>query len=74
VYRCHRPAAERADPLGLLPRPAAELADDVRAYLSHCQRAWLPERRDEATGDLLSHLTLSLRWLVAHAASTTSAM
>ncbi len=38
------------------------LATDVRAYLRHCQRAWLPETQSRATQDALSHLTLFLRW------------
>ncbi len=67
-YRCQRPLPERPIHWGYyLDALPGELADDVRAYLTHCQRAWLPERRNEATGDLLSHLTLSLRWMAAHA-------
>lgn len=70
-YRCQRPLPERPIHWGyyLDPLPP-ELADNVRAYVTHCQRAWLPERRYEATGDLLSHLTLSLRWMVTQAMLT----
>jgi len=40
------------------------LATDVRAYLRHCQRAWLPETQYSATLTALSRLTLFLRWAV----------
>lgn len=40
------------------------LAADVRAYIRHRQRAWLPETHDERASDLLSHLTRCLRWAV----------
>ena len=40
------------------------LATDVRAYLRHCQRAWLPETQYPATLTALSRLTLFLRWAV----------
>jgi len=40
------------------------LATDIRAYLRHCQRAWLPEAQYMDTQDALSHLTLFLRWAV----------
>jgi hypothetical protein len=39
------------------------LEEQVRAYLAHCRRAWLPEQHYQATIATLSHLTLSLRWL-----------
>lgn len=42
----------------------AWLQSDVRDYLAHCRRGWLVERHDEMSRDLLSHLTLALRWLV----------
>lgn len=66
-YRCHKPAptpaiqwAHYLDPL------PAWLADDVRAYIAHRRRAWLPEVQYRRTGDALSHLTLFLRWAVQH--------
>ena len=39
------------------------LAADVQAYIGLRQRDWLPEERYRATCTLLSHLTLSLRWM-----------
>jgi site-specific recombinase XerD len=44
------------------------LAVDVRAYISFRQRNWLAEERYRATCTLLSHLTLSLRWMVERVA------
>lgn len=43
------------------------LQQDVRAFLQHCQRNWKPDVRFERTGDILSHLTGSLRWMTQHA-------
>jgi hypothetical protein len=40
------------------------LAVELRAYITLRQRTWLPEQQHRATLDLLSHLTLFLRWLV----------
>jgi integrase len=66
-YRCHRPAAEKQVNwdffLNSLPQP---LAQDVRTYMAHCQRAWLPEERYRLTSISLSHLTLFLRWMAQH--------
>ncbi|MCL4304184.1 MAG: tyrosine-type recombinase/integrase [Anaerolineae bacterium] len=42
------------------------LVDEVKAYLAHCQRTWPPEQRQHATRDILSRLTISLRWFAAH--------
>lgn len=71
-YLCHRnqrPLPERPIHwdyyLNALP---TKLAGDVRAYVTHCQRTWLPEQKRRATLDLLSHLTGSLRWMAAHVA------
>jgi site-specific recombinase XerD len=65
-YRCHRPAPEKQVnwPYFLDPLPGW-LAEDVRAYLTHRCRAWLPDERYRATSTTLSHLTLSLRWMAA---------
>ncbi len=41
----------------------ASLVDDIRAYIVHRRRSWLPEERHRITTTTLSHLTLSLRWL-----------
>jgi site-specific recombinase XerD len=41
------------------------LADPLRGYIAHCQKSSPPERRHERSLSLLSHLTLSLRWMVA---------
>ncbi len=46
--------------VGPLP---AWLTDDIRAYIVHRRRAWLPEVQYRRTGDTLSHLTLFLRWI-----------
>ena len=66
-YRCHRPAPEKQVnwPYFLDPLPGW-LAEDVRAYLSHRRRTWLPDERYRATSTTLSHLTLSLRWLAGY--------
>jgi site-specific recombinase XerD len=65
-HRCDEPAPEKQINwdyyLDALP---ALLAADVRAYVSHRQRNWLPEERYRATCTLLSHLALSLRWMAA---------
>jgi site-specific recombinase XerD len=44
------------------------LAADVRAYITLRQRNWLAEEQYRATCTLLSHLTLSLRWMVERVA------
>jgi integrase len=70
-YRCHRPAAEKPINwdffLSALPQP---LAQEVRTYIAHCQRAWLPEKRYRLTCTTLSHLTLFLRWMARHESLT----
>jgi site-specific recombinase XerD len=43
------------------------LANDVRTYVARCRRSWVPERQHRATIEMLCHLTLSLRWMAAHA-------
>ncbi len=60
--RCHCPAPEKPVnwPFYLDPLPRW-LADDVRAYMTHRGRCWLPEARRRATLDLLSPLTTPLR-------------
>lgn len=45
----------------------AWLAADIRAYLNHRRRAWLPEQWQAATRNLLSHLTTTLRALTGDA-------
>jgi len=66
--RCHRPTPEKAVNwqyyLGSLPD---WLADDVRTYYTHCQRAWPVERRYEISVDWVSQLTRPLRGMAAHA-------
>jgi site-specific recombinase XerD len=42
---------------------SADLADDIRAYISHRSRAWRPEQQRQTTLNLLSHLTGTLRGL-----------
>ncbi|MBE7549480.1 MAG: tyrosine-type recombinase/integrase [Anaerolineales bacterium] len=42
------------------------LADDLRAYILHCRRAWLPERWHILTLGLLNHLTGTLRGLIGN--------
>jgi site-specific recombinase XerD len=63
--RCNEPTPEKQvnwdyylDPL------PARLATGVRAYVVHRQRNWLSAERCRATCTLLSHVTLSLRWMV----------
>lgn len=48
----------------------AWLADDIRAYLNHRRRVWLPEGWHSATLNLLSHLTATLRALTGDAPLT----
>ena len=63
--RCQRPAPPKPVNwpyyLGTLPD---WLATDIRAYLRHRRRSWLPEVQAQAQGDALSRLTLFLRWAV----------
>jgi len=47
------------------------LINMVRLYLIHCRRAWPAEKQYERSRDTLSHLTLSLRWIVRHINLTT---
>jgi integrase len=67
-YRCNRRPKRRSvnweHYVGLLPD---WLADDVRTYVAHRRRAWVPEQQHRATLELLSHLTRSLRWMTAQA-------
>jgi hypothetical protein len=67
--RCHKPPRVREPNwdtyVGALP---TWLGDDVRAFVAHRRRTWVPEQRTKATNGLLSHLTLFLRW----AAETTT--
>jgi integrase len=66
--KCHRPAPQKqtnwAYFVGALPD---WLADDIKEYIRHRQRAWKPDRRYRAMNTTLSHLTLSLRWMAVHA-------
>lgn len=66
--RCRRSAPEPEinwdHYLGPLPQ---WLHADVRAYVAHRRRNWLPEAQHKATISCLSHLTLALRWMAAHA-------
>jgi integrase len=65
--RCERSNREKAVNwdyyLGSLPE---WLTDAVRTYLIHCRRAWRPEQQHRSTLELLSRLTLPLRWMAAH--------
>ncbi len=65
-YRCQRPAPQKPInwPYFLDPLPH-RLAEDVRRYVAHRRRTWLPDDRYRATCTTLSHLTLSLRWMAA---------
>ncbi len=40
------------------------LVDDLHTFIAHRRRGWLPDVRRRRALDLLSHLTLFLRWLV----------
>jgi integrase len=67
-YRCQRPLPERPIHWEYYLAPLSPgLAEDVRAYVTHCQRAWLPEQKRRSTLDTLSHLTHSLRWMTEQA-------
>jgi integrase/recombinase XerD len=61
---CHSPAPEKevnwAYYLQGLPDG---LAEDIRAWLAHCQRQWLPEMRLLASRNRLTALTRFLRWV-----------
>jgi site-specific recombinase XerD len=66
-FRCHRPKPQKRVNWGYHLGPLPDwLADDVRAYIAHCRRAWMPEQHYQATSDLISHLTLFLRWAAAN--------
>jgi site-specific recombinase XerD len=71
-FRCHRPRPEKpinwAHYLGSLP---GWLADNVRLFITHQSRSWLPGVRYKATRDCLSHTTLFLRWAAANATLST---
>ena len=41
----------------------ADLAGDIQAYIDHRRRAWRPDQQRQATLNLLSHLTGTLRGL-----------
>lgn len=72
--RCNTVPPERpihwAHYVGALPD---WMAQDVRVYLAHCRRAWVPERQHERAIDLLSNLTRPLRWMAAHVTLTSLA-
>jgi site-specific recombinase XerD len=70
-YRCQRPKPEKRVNWGyyLDPLPGW-LAADVRLFITHQSRSWLPEVQHRATCDFLSHATLFLRWAAANASLT----
>ena len=70
-FRCHRPAPEKQVnwPYFLDPLPEV-LAEDVRAYVTHRRRTWLPDEIYRATCTTLSHLTRSLRWMAVHGSTS----
>jgi len=49
--------------LGLLP---IELQGQIREFVRHCQNRWSEDKCFEHTVSLLSHTTMSLRWMVTH--------
>jgi integrase len=49
------------------------LAADIRSYVGHRRRAWLPEEQGRHTGILLSPLTRFLRWAAKQTPLTTPA-
>ena len=51
--------------VGSLP---TSLSAGIRAYVAHRQRAWIPARQVAATREVLSHLTVPLRWMHAQQA------
>jgi integrase/recombinase XerD len=42
------------------------LADDVRLYLAHCRKNWMPSEQHQRSQETLSKLTTVLRWMVTH--------
>jgi len=42
------------------------LAENVRTYITHLRRRWPPEQHYRSTLEILSHLTLCLRWMAVH--------
>ncbi len=67
--KCHRPAAVKEVnwPYYLNSLPEW-LAEAVRAYVRHCLRTRRPEQHYRATLEIVSHLTMVLRWMAQHAA------
>lgn len=65
--RCQKPKPEKpvnwATYVGPLPEAVAVL---IQRYVEHRQHYWPVDRRRELAHDLLSPLTLGLRWLAAH--------
>ncbi|TET53832.1 MAG: phage integrase family protein, partial [Anaerolineales bacterium] len=67
-FRCHRPKPEKRVSWQTFVGPLPDwLAKDVRSYMSHRSRTWLPEAQYRAVSTLLSHLTLFLRWAAGQA-------
>ncbi len=66
--RCHHPQKEKQLPwehtIGSL---SPELQNEVREFLTHCQRAWKLEQRFECSRDTLYRLTRPLRWMAEQA-------
>jgi integrase len=67
-HRCHRKPPPKQVNWDYYVGPLPEwLADDLRAYVAHCRRAWIPERQYRASLEIISQLTRPLRWIVARA-------
>ena len=67
-HRCHRKPPPKQVNWDYYVGPLPEwLGDDLRAYVAHCRRAWVPERQYRASLEILSQLTRPLRWIVAQA-------
>lgn len=63
-HRCHRPKPQKTVNWGyFLDSLPSRLGQDLRDYIGHRQKSWLPELRTRLSGTTLSHLTLSLRWM-----------
>jgi len=67
-YRCRHPKPEKQVNWSYFLDPLPDwLAEDMRAYVAHSRRSWVPEARYKSTCTLLSHGTLFLRWAARNA-------
>lgn len=73
-HTCHTPAPPKQVNWAYFTGPLPGwLVDDIRAYVAHRSRAWLPGEYYQCAGGLLGPLTRFLRWLAAHCPLTSIA-